>query len=470
MFSALVLSVFVTISSSISTPPPAPNTSAEPDLELKRGAFFGAKVGPVSDEVREKWKLDESVGAVIETVFPDSTAEAAGFKAGDVLLTLDGAKIVGASDAVQRIAARKAGALLTIEFRRGDTLGERGITLKGGPFEKSDAYEVLYGSVPSRAGRLRTILTRPKGAGKYPALFFIQGIGLASIDNPVGPPGSHKIIVDDFARRGFLTLRVDKPGCGDSEGGPARDVDFDTELDGYRQALKMLKARSDVDAGLIFIFGHSMGGVMAPLLAAESPVRGIIVYGTIARTWSEYMLENTRRQRELADSDPSAIDRDLRTDAALLTHLFIERMAPKDIVTRYPHLRERLEQTVNEDNYFADRSLTFFRQLADKNLGAAWESFGGHVLAIWGKADFASNEDDHSLIARIVNRDHPGLGTFLAMDGIDHGFNRAATRRESFQRGQSQEPGQFNPAILDVCRAWVNKTAASPDVPAKPAG
>ena len=265
-------------------------------------------------------------------------------------------------------------------------------------------------------------------------------------------------------------MRVDKPGCGDSEGGPARDVDFDTELDGYRQALKMLKARGDVDPDRVFVFGHSMGGVMAPLLAAEIPVRGIIVYGTIAHTWTEYMLENTRRQRELADSDPSAIDHDLRNDAELLTHLYIEKIAPKDIVARYPHLRERLEQTVTEDTYFVDRSLTFFRQLADKNLGAAWESFGGHALAIWGKADFVSNEDDHALIARIVNRDHPGQGTFVAMDGIDHGFNRAVDRRESFQRGQRQEPGQFNPAILDVCRPWVNKAVARPSDLAKPAG
>ncbi len=121
--------------------------------------------------------------------------------------------------------------------------------------------------------------TKPKGEGRHPALFFIQGIGLYSIDNPVGPLGSHKIIVDDFARRGFVTLRVDKPGCGDSEGGPARDVDFDTELDGYRQALKMLKARGDVDTDRVFIFGHSMGGVMAPLLAAGVPtVQGVIVF------------------------------------------------------------------------------------------------------------------------------------------------------------------------------------------------
>jgi pimeloyl-ACP methyl ester carboxylesterase len=257
-----------------------------------------------------------------------------------------------------------------------------------------------------------------------------------------------------------VTLRVDKPGCGDSEGGPARDVDFDTELDGYRQALRMLKARSEVDAGRVFIFGHSMGGVMAPLLASEVPVRGIIVYGTITRTWIEYLLENTRRQLELADVDPSTIDRQLKDDSALLTYLYTEKLSPKEIVARFPRLGAGIEQSITEDRYFVDRSLTFFRQLADKNLGAAWESLDGHALAIWGKADFVSNEDDHALIARIVNRDHPGHGTFLALDGIDHGFNRAPSKRESFARGQSRQPGEFNPAILEVCHAWVEKNLA----------
>jgi pimeloyl-ACP methyl ester carboxylesterase len=336
--------------------------------------------------------------------------------------------------------------------------------------EKSEAYDVIYGAVPSRGGRLRTIVTRPKGEGKRPALFLIQGIGLASVDNPVGPLSSYKTIIDDFTRHGFITLRVDKPGCGDSEGGPSRDVDFDTDLDGYRQALKMLRARADVDADRVFIFGHSMGGVMAPLLATDAPVRGIIVYGTIARTWTEYWLENIRRQMELADTDPADIDRNVRAEAAITTYLYAEKKSPKEIIERYPNLRERLEQTITEDRYFFDRSLTFFRQLADKNLGAAWESFGGRALAIWGKADFVSNEDDHALIARIVNRDHPGHGTFVSMDGIDHGFNRAGSPRASFERGQASEPGEFNPAILDICRTWVLKAAAQPASQSRPAG
>ena len=45
----------------------------------------------------------------------------------------------------------------------------------------------------------------------------------------------------------------------------------------------------------MFIFGHSMGGVFGPILASEIPIRGIAVYGTVAKTWTEYCLENWRR-------------------------------------------------------------------------------------------------------------------------------------------------------------------------------
>ena len=40
-------------------------------------------------------------------------------------------------------------------------------------------------------------------------------------------------------------------------------VDFDAELNGYRQALKALRGRADVDPSNVFVFGHSMGALIA---------------------------------------------------------------------------------------------------------------------------------------------------------------------------------------------------------------
>jgi esterase/lipase len=110
--------------------------------------------------------------------------------------------------------------------------------------------------------------------------------------------------------------------------------------------LKKLKERADVDPSNVFIFGHSMGGVMAPLLAADVPVRGIIAYGTTSRTWTEYMLENIRRQMELSGSSYADINRRMKVDAALMAHLYGDKLDPKEIAARYPELRQRIEETI----------------------------------------------------------------------------------------------------------------------------
>jgi pimeloyl-ACP methyl ester carboxylesterase len=450
MISTLLLSIAATLA----TPDQGP---AESPGGLKRGAFLGASVAPVPDEARDRLKLEPRQGALVNGVIPASTAEAIGLRPGDVILGIDGAKVEGPGDLVQKIGRRKAGDRAMVEYRRGDEALAQEVTLKGRPFESSDAHEVEYGSVVARAGRLRTILTRPRGAGKHPALMLIQGIGTFSVDNPRGALEGYAAIIDDFTRRGFVTLRVDKPGCGDSEGGPADEVDFDTELDGYRQGLGMLAGRDDVDASNVFVFGHSMGGVMAPLLGPGVPVRGIIAYGTIARTWAEYIPENFRRQGELAGMPYAAIDRQARDDATLITRLYADNLTPKEIAEKYPDLRRRVEESFPDGRTIANRGPAFFRQLAAKNPGGAWEAFDGHALAIWGRADFVSNEDDHALIARIVNRGHPGRGTFLALEGTDHGLLKAASPRESLTR---TKPGEFNPAVLEACHAWVEKVKA----------
>ena len=88
-------------------------------------------------------------------------------------------------------------------------------------------------------------------------------------------------------------------------------------------------------------------------------------------------------------------------------------------------------------------------------MAAAWEKLGGHALALWGKSEFVSTEADHALIAAIVNKAHPGHGTFLAMEGIDHGFNRAASPEESFKN--LGKPGEFNEAIVTTLLDWSSK-------------
>jgi len=424
---------------------------------LKRAGFFGAQVGPLTDKARQEQKLKEGGGTLVMKVIPGSTAEEAGFQAGDVITAVDDSQTPGPAQFVAALSGRKGGDKARLTFVRGGQSNTKAVTIKPRPRETGNAdFDVIYDSVPSRGGRLRTIVTRPKASGKkHPVFFLIQGLGGFSVENIPGHPTFYPPIYEDFARRGYVTLRVDKPGQGDSEGGPTRDVDFETELDGYRQALKAVVSYDFVDKDRVFIFGHSMGGVMAPLLAAERPVKGIAAYGTASKTWYEYMLETTRRQMALDGIPASEIDDALRKDAAINHALYAEGRSPEEVVKAHPELGPRIDQLIADGKYFAGRHYKFFHQLAGKNLAAAWEKFDGHALALWGKADFVSTEADHALIAEIVNKAHPGHGTFIAMDGIDHGFGRAASQDES--RKSLGRAGRFNTDIVTTLRDWVAK-------------
>jgi uncharacterized protein len=423
--------------------------------DLKRSAFFGARLAPPSAEDRARAKVDRG-GAVIQQVFPGSTAEAAGLRDGDVVTGVAGRPVADPAAFVTAMAGRKAGDGVRIAWSRGGEGAEKEVTLRGRPRESSDAYEVNYGSIPTRVGRLRTILTRPRGDGKHPALFFIQGIGGYSIETAVGGPMGYKEILDAFTRRGYVTFRVEKPGQGDSEGDPTLAVDFDTEMDGYRQGYRALRALDFVDASNILIFGHSMGGVWGPLLGAEGGVKGIAVYGTVARTWFEYILENTRRQEDLAGADPAKIDLHLRQEVAIQSLLLVEKMTADEVVAKHPELRERLFEVWADGRSIAGRNLDFFRQLASKDLAEAWGRFDGHALAIWGEADYVSSQSDHELIARLVSRSHPGHGRFLRLAGSDHGFARAHSPAESFVLAR-KGGAEFNPAIVGALLGWAEE-------------
>lgn len=202
----------------------------------------------------------------------------------------------------------------------------------------SDKYRVEYAHVDAVRGRQRTLLSTPLpgvAGQRHPALLFVQGVTLSSIDQPLTDTNAYSRIVAAFANSGFVTMRVEKPGVGDSEGSPATTVDFEQELDGYRQALKALRARPDVDPSRIFIFGHSMGGLWAPLLASEAPIRGIAVAGTGFRTWIEYALENTRRQSLLGGATAAAVHDEITRLAPLLTGFFAQRLTPAQLRERH---------------------------------------------------------------------------------------------------------------------------------------
>jgi pimeloyl-ACP methyl ester carboxylesterase len=272
------------------------------------------------------------------------------------------------------------------------------------------------------------------------------------MDYPLDNKNSYKLLLYALTRRDFVTMRIEKSGMGDSQGPPCSAEDFRSQTHGYEEAIKSLQQLEFVDKNKIFVFGHSIGGIVAPILAARFPLCGIVVADTVGLSWFEYELQNSRRQKTLAGLPPEQIDRLMRTKEVCLHCLLVDKKTPEQIVKEH--------QDCKEDTSYPAH-YTYIQQLADLNLPHVWTSVPCPVLVIFGTSDYVTSDNEHTSILAQINAVHPGNGTLLRVQGMDHFLTRAKTSQASFARQASGETGDFDYSIVPSVSAWMHKICAS---------
>jgi uncharacterized protein len=119
-------------------------------------------------------------------------------------------------------------------------------------------------------------LTIPHGTGPFPAAILVSGSGPQDRDEAIVGHRPFLVLADHLSRNGIAVLRYDDRGVGKSTGEfkLATTADFAADA---TAAFEFLKQRSQIDADAIGVIGHSEGGLVAPMVAAERPDVAFIV-------------------------------------------------------------------------------------------------------------------------------------------------------------------------------------------------
>ncbi|MBM3944375.1 MAG: alpha/beta fold hydrolase, partial [SAR202 cluster bacterium] len=155
--------------------------------------------------------------------------------------------------------------------------------------------EVVVGSAP---WKLPGTLTMPNGDGPFPAVVLVHGSGPNNRDETVGPNKPFKDLAWGLATRGIAVLRYDKrtavyPGelAAIAQSLTIRE---ETVIDA-RAAADLLMGTAKIDPNRIFVAGHSLGGMLAPMIAAEHDgIAGLVILAGAARPLEEIILQQTR--------------------------------------------------------------------------------------------------------------------------------------------------------------------------------
>ena len=193
---------------------------------------------------------------------------------GDAIAALDGTPVTSIAQVQSLIGRHRGGDSLVIDIARSGEKKRLVAVLQSFAHESLPNTTFDYGHVTLPDGiRLRTIVSRPMKADRpAPAVLFLQGGGCSSIDVP-WPTAARtpSRLIHAIASRGFVTMRVDKPGAGDSEGPPCAETGFREELAGYQTALRALLADPAVDKNRVFLIGLSLGGFLRRCWHATCP-------------------------------------------------------------------------------------------------------------------------------------------------------------------------------------------------------
>jgi pimeloyl-ACP methyl ester carboxylesterase len=416
---------------------------------LRRRAHWGAAITAPAD----------SLGAVVRSVVAGSPAARAGLRAGDRIVRLNGVLVTSQYAYWPAVRAVRGGDSVRLEVARPDQpTATLRFVVDSLPHERIAGADVAYGSVVSDRGhRLRTILTRPAGSGarRVPGVLFVQWLSCASVESPLPTTdGFQRMLLAVAARAGAALLRVEKPGVGDSGGPDCTRGTLDDEVAGYRAALRALRATPGVDTTRLFVMGGSLGGGLAPILAAESPagVRGVISVGGFAKTWYEHMLEIERRRLALTGRTPGEVNDAMRGFAVFYTEYLLGRRTPAEVLAAHPELRPLW---YDEPTHQYGRPAAYYHQAQALNVEGAWAALaerGVPALVVWGEYDWIMSRDDQELAVGIVNRRRPGLATLAVLPRTGHGLTVFDSLAESFADEREVYDGQPDRMIVSWLR------------------
>ncbi|HTK74181.1 MAG TPA: alpha/beta fold hydrolase [Gemmataceae bacterium] len=156
---------------------------------------------------------------------------------------------------------------------------------------------------------LPATMTMPKGDGLFPAVVLVHGSGPLDRDETVGPNKPFRDLAGGLASRGIAVLRYEKRtrehGAKMMSAGPITVKE--EVLDDALAAVKFLRREKGIDAGRVYVLGHSLGATMAPKLATLDPkISGLIIMAGATRPIVDLILEQMTYLAKLS-GEPDAI-------------------------------------------------------------------------------------------------------------------------------------------------------------------
>ena len=285
-------------------------------------------------------------------------------------------------------------------------------------------------------------LTLPENYTKQtPVVLMVTGSGQQNRDEELFEHKPFAVIADALARQGIASLRYDDRGWGD------KSVNFaDFTTDDFRQdaaaALPLLRKRFNK----VGILGHSEGGTIAMMLAAEGKVDFIVSLAGMAISGKETLVMQNHQAMSSIGLPKDIVDSYCATISNILNEIANGKKTSEITIDGVPdNLKPILKKSLEQANS------PYIRHFITVDASKQLSKIKCPVLALNGtkdtQVDCAANT---TLLEKgLINSKH----TIKKIEGVNHLFQHCTT-------GNVVEYQQIEETIasevLEIIYSWIN--------------
>ncbi|SFW24761.1 hypothetical protein SAMN02910409_1112 [Prevotellaceae bacterium HUN156] len=288
---------------------------------------------------------------------------------------------------------------------------------------------------------LKGTLVTPEGfSRKTPVLLMVTGSGLQNRDEEIYEHKPFAVIADALARQGIATLRYDDRGFGESTGSLATITTEDLKKDALA-GIDLLRKQFDN----VGILGHSEGGTIGFMLAAEQKVDFVVSLAAMIVSGEQTLLDQNRWALQQAGYTQEIIERYCK----VLEGVFDELKVGGNPVLNSEGLPTELAQNLQAVK--SQSSTPYMRYFLALELSQSLSKIKCPVLALNGTKD---RQVDAESNLSLLRKDLSGKKDIRAIEGVNHLFQHCNTGDVSEYKDIEET---IAPETLNIIVAWLKK-------------
>lgn len=299
---------------------------------------------------------------------------------------------------------------------------------------------------PPAGVKLAGTLTLPHAKHPSPAVILVAGSG--PTDRNETSMGHFLLLADYLTRSGYVVLRYDKRGVGESTGNydEATSYDFANDL---KAGVNFLQNRKEVDNNNIGIIGHSEGALLAPMVASEiNDIAFIVLLGGIGLPCDKLLLlqtEKIARVNGVPENEITEIVNQYEKYYSILKTQYDEKLKREKIKASNPEI---------SDGLLGMFFKPWFQSFINIDPSSYLENIQCPVLALTGENDIqcSATENLNGIKAAL---DNGGNNEYLvkSMPELNHLLQ---TSKSGSPNEYESIPEIIAPSVLKLMGSWID--------------